>query len=204
MTKADLIEFFNTYISPASPQTRAKIAVHLLAQKLPVDTAVSVEDKSESSPATSDGKSAELASLLTQVLSQMGLPSTKEDLTKALEKVNIKAGDSDGILTAISSSFSGNTAEGVKEKAAVFTAQGKSIIDSILPSLGIVPRMKGVISGDESRTESEEAVANSKLGKEPQALVIEDVRNFKAGMPLSEGLRAVRAIQEFEDGASKL
>ena len=198
--------------------------MHLRAQKTVVDVAAEKSDAAAASAtetetetdasteAASDNKSAELAGLLSQVLSQLGLPSSKEELSKSLEKVDIKGGDSNGILTAVSgyltsaSTAAESAAEGTKEKIDALTQQGKQIIDSILPSLGVVPKKKGLVDGaeDESVTSSEKKVADGKNGLEVEPVEIVDVRDFKTRLPLSEGLRAVRELAEFEELEAKL
>lgn len=55
-------------------------------------------------------------------------------------------------------------------------------------------------SQDESVTSSENKVLDSSV----EAVEITDVRDFKAGVPLSEGLKAVKDITEFEELEAKL
>lgn len=133
----------------------------------------------------------------------MGLPADKAALTASLEKINISSGDSEAVLGALSSylSSAGHVVDSQKDKVSALLAQGKGIVESLLPSLGIVPKIKG-LTGAESQSDSEKAVAEA--GRDGQVVEVVDVRDFKAGLPLSEGLKAVRGLEEFEELDAKL
>jgi len=197
VTKSDIVSFFDTFVSPTSPQTRSKLAVHLLAQNTVLDVASQTADNV-------NDVAAELSNLFVQVLQPMGLTVDKEALAGKLESVDVKSGDSPGILSTVVDYLS-STGAAEKEKIDTFARQGHVIIDSLLPSLGIVPKKKGLKAGDEdSVTSSENKLLASKEGNDSQVVEITDVRDFKAGLPLSEGLKAVKDISEFEELEAKL
>ncbi|KAL1303025.1 hypothetical protein AAFC00_003338 [Neodothiora populina] len=199
LTKPDIVSFFTQYISPASKDTRANLAVHLLAQHSVVDIAAQ-------SAADASQQTAELANALAQVLGQMGFAGVDKDaLGKKLDGVDVSGGDTQAILEAASSYVSANPSLGADAaQLEGLKVQGAQLVDSILPSLGIVPKKRGLVGGeqDDSITSSE----NSALqGKSTEVVEITDARDFKAGVPLSEGLKPVREIHEFEDfGGAKL
>lgn len=195
LTKSDILTFFNIHISPLSTSTRSNLAVHLLAQNTVADVAAQ-----SASDATS--QITELSNTISQVLTQMGFASVdKAELSKKLENVDVAGGDTQGIFTAVStyvSSLSGVAAAQLE----TLSTQGAQVIDSLLPSLGIVPKKKGLNGADESNTSSEDKLVKNGAGGEQ--VEITDVRDFKAGVPLSEGLKAVRDISEFEELEAKL
>jgi insulysin len=87
LTKQDIIEFFNHFISPTSP-TRAKLAVHMLAQ---------------SSPATE--KNEQVVKLVSELLTANKVDVKDEDLQKHFDAVEKPAKQED--LVAVLSTYLG-------------------------------------------------------------------------------------------------
>lgn len=59
-------------------------------------------------------------------------------------------------------------------------------------------------SGDAKVEESKDADGDASVGTVSEAVVIDNVRAFKAMLPLSEGARPVKDLVEFEDLEPKL
>lgn len=83
-------------------------------------------------------------------------------------------------------------------------AQAKSSdADSIKSPSDQTAKPQGVRDETSSATSSERRVEEQKK-EVGTAIKIEDVRSFKASMPLSEAMRPVKDLAEFEDLGSKL
>lgn len=151
---------------------------------------------------TSDAeKKTKLLETVTQILQQLGLEVDAEALEKQFESVNIAGADIDGIMGAVGrylTDIAGVEAEEAKE----VVEQGKAVIGGVLPSLGIVaPDDKPVTNGDVG---AGQANGVSEDDKKSQTIVIEDVKAWKASMPLSAGARPVCDLSEFEEVGPKL
>lgn len=191
ITKQDMIDFFNTHIDPAS-KTRAKISTHMLAQ------AKSAEIAGKKSPSD---KTTELSKMISQYLTQeAGIQVPESTLANRLSSVDVAGGDTEGIIAALEAHLSAT--EGLEANQVQAVMQSAStLLNSVLPSLGIKPQ--GVKDGSASVTSSERRVeAQHKDVGAPEK--IEDVRRFKASMPLSEAMRPVKELSEFEDLGAKL
>lgn len=195
LTKADMLDFFNKFIHPHST-TRAKAAVHLIAQASAADLANK----------TSDGEKVEkLVDTLVQMLGQLGLEDANAaaELKKRLQKVDVAKADLEGIVGAVGGYMkegAGIAAEQVEQ----ILAQGKAVIAQVLPTLGIVAPSTVATSSEETNGEAAAGVNGTETEKKSKTVVIEDVKAFKASMPLSPGPRAVKDLREFEELGAKL
>ena len=188
LTKEDMLEFFKTYYHPSSP-TRAKASVHMIAQSSAQDIAAKT---------SSSEKREKLVSTLVQMLEQLGLEDVDaKDLTKRMEKVDIASGDTGGIASAVGA-YLKESAGMVAEQVEQVVEQGKVALDQILPSLGIVTQDVAPMANGEAG----EVVTNGE--SHSKTIVIEDVKAFKASMPLSAGTRPVKDLREFEELEAKL
>ncbi|KAF2091088.1 a-pheromone processing metallopeptidase Ste23 [Saccharata proteae CBS 121410] len=179
LTKEDIIAFYDYYISPASP-TRAKLAIHLLAQSSPA------------APAAADRLSS-VVTLATQFLNSEGIGADAEGLTKRLSTngADVAQPDSGAAVLKAVSMYLLEDLKVEKGKAMEVMEKGKAMLEQALPGLGIeVPESEEVSAG--------EAVPQ----KEP--VVIEDVKAFKVGMEVSRGARPVCDLSTFEEVGSKL
>lgn len=179
LTKDDLQQFFRSYFHPAS-ETRAKAAVHLIAQ----GKAVASNDNVK-----------KLTTALSQALTQLGGTKVDEDdLSSRLSKLDLSAGaDSQGILGAVTSYLS-ESAGLAEEQVKSWAEQGEGLLKQILPSLNLT-------SAAAAAAPEKEEVAEEKEGK---TVLIKDVRAWKASLPASQGPRMVRDLTEFEDFEAKL
>lgn len=170
--------------------------MHLIAQASAADLANK----------TSDGEKVEkLVDTLVQMLSQLGLEDANAaaELKKRLQKVDVAKADLEGIVGAVGGYMkegAGIAAEQVEQ----ILAQGKAVIAQVLPTLGIVAPSTAAVSSGETNGEAVAGVNGTEKEKKSKTVVIEDVKAFKASMPLSPGPRAVKDLREFEELGAKL
>ena len=182
LTKEDMLDFYNAHFAPTSP-TRSKVAVHMVAQASAEDIAKTMD------PAEQRTK---LAETLARVLAQLGMQADPAALSSKLENVDVAGGDVDGIVNAVGA-FLKEDAGNDAEKVDAALGQAPAVLSQILPQLGIKAK------GTEEVVMKEDA---PKTGSEQ--VLIEDVKAWKAGLPLSAGPRAVKGLSEFEELESKL
>ncbi|QIX01481.1 hypothetical protein AMS68_006998 [Peltaster fructicola] len=180
LNKDDILNFYQQYIHPSS-STRAKAAVHLVAQASTADIAAKLDPQEQAQ---------KLTATLGEALGQMGLPVDTAALSERLGKVDVHAGDVDDIVKALTG-YIGETAQLAEAQLAQIAEQGKLLLTQILPSLGI-QAAKDEHATDTVAVESTPAVA------------IEDVKAWKATMPVSAGATPVKHLSEFEELESKL
>lgn len=185
LTKSDLIEFFNHYISPISP-SRAKLSVHLIAQSSPTEVAGNI------SPAEQQEK---VMATLGKYLTAMGIEADQAKLAQRFDGVDVTGGDQAGIIEAVAR-YLDEDAEMGEEEANEVLVQGQQLLGTVLPSLGI--EAKQAVDGVDGVEELPEAPPVKKT------TLIEDVREFKAGLQLTAGRKPVTDLSEFLDTESKL
>ena len=135
------------------------------------------------------------------MLEQSGLEDTNtQDLNKRMEKVDLAAGNAKDIMGAVGSYLT-ETAGMAAEQVEAVVEQGQIALASVLPSLGIVPQGANGIAEEAAQPNGEVEVNGEAKSK---TVVIEDVKAFKASMPLSAGVRPVKDLSEFEETGSKL
>ncbi|PSK36776.1 hypothetical protein B9Z65_1959 [Elsinoe australis] len=189
LTKDQMVDFFSTYISPASDK-RARAAVHLVAQTSPEELAEKTD------PAE---KTEKVNSALEQLLTQLSIESDRTLLQKRVAALPA----SDLNAKSISSALSSHLTEDAKTPAADaenIIAQVTPVLEQALPQLGI---SAGITNGSEADAESTSS-SDVKLPPTKEATIIEDVRLFKSGLPVTEGAIPVRDIKELEDREAKL
>ena len=136
---------------------------------------------------------------LSQMLEQLGLEDTNTaDLTKRLEKVDVAAGNAKDIMVAVGG-YLKESAGMAAEQVEALIEQGQTVLASVLPSLGIVP----IVASEETAQPNGEVEVNGESTTK-KTVVIEDVKAFKASMPLSAGVRPVKDLSEFEELGAKL
>ena len=188
ITQADMLDFYRTYFLPSSA-TRAKASVHLVAQ-------ASADDIAAKTDVTEQKE--KLVSTLAQMLQQLGVgEADKSALGKRLEAVDVSGGDVKGIVEAVGG-YLRETAGVAAEQVEQVMQQGQVVLAQVLPTLGI--KVKDVVVPDDAKDVNGAAEAQSPN----ETVVIEDVKAFKASMPLSAGARPVKDLSEFEELESKL
>ncbi|KAK3698064.1 metalloprotease [Vermiconidia calcicola] len=192
ITKQDILDFYQTFYHPHS-RTRAKASVHLIAQATAADLAAktSLSEKKE-----------KLVETIVQMLEQLGLEETNAaDLAKRMERVDVESGDTAGIIDAVSG-YLKESAGMATEQVEKVAEQGQVVLGTILPSLGIVQPSEANGSAEKIAEANGEVVVNGET--HDKTVIIEDVKAFKASMPLSTGVRPVKDLSEFEELGSKL
>lgn len=189
LTKDEMIEFYNHYLLPSSP-SRAKASVHLIAQSSAEDVAADVATDKDPKEQLS-----ELAAMLAQLLEQLGVAIDQTILITRLEEVDVVGGDTEGIMGAVGGYLKVDAGMPAEQVEQVMT-QGKMVLSQVLPKLGIKPK--------QPQQESEVVVNGDAEIKQAEVVVIEDVKAFKASMPVSAGARPVKDLSEFEELEPKL
>lgn len=185
LTKSDIIDFYNHYINPTS-SSRAKLSVHMIAQSSPKQVAGNI------SPTEQKDK---LVATLGKYLTAMGIDVDRAKLTKQFDDVDIVGGDQAGIINAVAG-YIDDVAEMTEGEAKEVLAQGQQLLGTVLPGLGI--EVKQAVDGVEGVEELPEAPPVKKT------TLIENVREFKAGLQLTVGRKPVTDLSEFLDTESKL
>ena len=192
LTKQDMLEYFEQFYHPQS-LTRAKAAIYLIAQSSAADLANKTSDTE---------KREKLVQSIVSMFEQMGLNDVNaSDLTQRISKIDLSAASNVDNITSAVEGFMKETLGVAAEQVDKVLEQGKTVIAQVLPSLGIVTASKneGDVAGNGEVNGEGEAVTNKK-----KTIVIEDVKAFKASMPLSVGPRAVKELSEFEELGAKL
>jgi len=173
VTKQDMQEFFARYIDPTSP-TRAKLSIHLSAQKVVKDEQPSPHEQKE-----------QLAGVLGQYLTAQGAEVQQQHLTTGLN--DVAPYDQSGILSSCKTAVGLSLPE--NKLSEVLTE-----LEQALPQLFLKLKIKAP---------SQDAKL-SEAPKTTEPIVIEDVHKWKAGLQVSKGVVPVTDIKEFQDFDSKL
>jgi len=182
LTKQDLIDFFTHYIHPTSPH-RAKLAVHMIAQASPQAVKATISDSEQIE---------KVMSLLSKYLTSLGVAVDDEKLAKRFEHVDIAGGDQAAMITAIGK-YLAEDAHVSPEQSQLVIQQGKQLMGTILPSLGIA--IKPVVDGEQELPEAPPV---------KKTTWIENVHGFKAGLEVSAGPGPVTDLSEYEEFEPKL
>lgn len=185
LTKSDLIEFFGHYIHPTSP-SRAKLSIHMIAQSSPKEVAGNI------SPADQREK---VVATIGKYLTAMGIDADQVKLHECINGVDITGGDQAGIIGAVARYLDENAELG-EEEANEVLVQGQQLLGTVLPGLGI--EVKQTVDGVDGVEELPEAPPVKKT------TLIENVRDYKAGLQLTVGRKPVTDLSEFLDTESKL
>lgn len=181
LTKTDLQDFYRSYFHPSS-ETRAKAAIHLIAQGSSSSTSNNVK---------------KLTSALSQALTQLAGTTVDETaLSARLEKLDLTAGSNvQGVLGAVTG-YLRETAGMVEDRVKSLSEQGEGLLQQILPSLNLTSETK---DSEEKTNGDAELKENGK-----KTVLINDVRAWKASLSASQGPRTVKDLSEFEDFEAKL
>jgi len=168
-------DFFMHYISPSSPH-RAKLSVHLIAQN-------------QAKEPTLEEKKTQMATVLAPILKAESITSNDDALKSRIDAIKSNA----DIPAAISAHL--------KEDLKLSTAQVDKVADEATAALGLADAgLSGeVVSADEKMT-----VTGVQAGSAKVPVLITDVHAWKAGLQMSTGVRPVRNLEEFMEGAAKL
>jgi len=182
LTKNDLIAFYDEFISPTST-TRAKTAVHLVAQSTPASI---IEN------GTSEAKAKLTTSALIKFLQAQGIPATVEQLEPRLRDIDFTTSNPAPLAEAVIAYLT-EDAKVPAPKAQVVVEQGILTMKAALTKVG-----------EQAKSDSEEAVGMADVKTTKKPILIEDVRAFKASMQASPGPQPVKHLTEYEDTEAKL
>ena len=190
LTKDDVLELYAKRFSPSSAE-RSTFATQLVAQSSPADIAAKTTDAE---------KCEKLADQVLALLSQMGLQAEPADRTKLvteLEKADVSKGDVQAILNSIGTWL---VAVGLDEASTkVVLSQGEQALPQLLPAAGIVVPTEAAegVNGSNGHVEVNGV-------KEINRVLVENVKAWKAGLPLAPFPHPVKDISEFEELEPKL
>jgi insulysin len=194
LTKQDVLDFYGRYIAPSSPH-RAKLSVHLLAQSSPADIASSI---------TAEEQSAKTQEAVYQLLSRFDITPDAEKLAAALKAVDVRSGDKDAIVGALSTYLQRDERLVDKAKLNAVLEQARALLTSALPAVGIETNPEvdaDNANGSDAARQGDDKVVKGN-GTEPIRIV--DVHEWKAGMTVAPAARPMRDLSEFEEGSAKL
>lgn len=179
------------YFKPGSP-TRAKHAVHLIAQASAEDIAAKLDPK-EQRDSLADG--------IAQMFSQLGIEVDAAALSSNLEKVDVAKGDVEGIISSVGEYL--KTGAGLAaEQVTAITDQAQAVLPQLLPQFGIhVPSAE---VGPETTNGHVNGEVNGEAAARKPPVLIEEIKAFRNSLPLTPAPAPVKALEEFEDLEAKL
>ncbi|KAK5694709.1 metalloprotease [Elasticomyces elasticus] len=181
LTKDEMLEFYQTYFAPTAA-TRAKVAIHMIAQASADEIAEKIDPKEQRD---------QLVETLAGFLGQMDLQADAEKLSEKLEKVDIAGGDTEGIVSAVSAYLNEDpTTSNKTEEVKNAIDQAPAVLAQVLPQLGVKAKTPEVV----------EAAPE----KKQKTVLIKDFKAWKASLPLSSGPKAVKELSAFEELEPKL
>jgi insulysin len=182
LTKADIMNFFNTYLSPASLR-RAKLSVHMVAQKT-VET-----------PSDAD-KRDKLRAALLQVFAANRLAVDEEKLKASLHIVDFSQEAPPPVLDAAEAvDLLGMTVKGAEQGSVEETCRA---FEAATPAVAKAWREAYAALREKPAVD----VAEVKSALKP--VWIEDGHAFRSKLEATSSVQPVRDISDFEDTEPKL
>jgi len=174
ITKAEILDFYNKFIDPAS-HTRSKASVHMHA------AAAAGAPKPNHNDAI-------IGKICEYISTYSGTETDPVVISKALSAVDPAEPESamSGFLQCLTQDL-----EISPETAQSIVQEGAAILTTFLPSL---VKVNAPLQEEE---EEEEEIGD-------QGEVIEDIRAYKARLQLTKGAMPVRPLVEFEESSAKL
>ncbi|KAI7518225.1 hypothetical protein KC331_g21316, partial [Hortaea werneckii] len=123
----------------------------------------------------------------------LGVDTDVDALTKRFDAVDINAGDQKSILDAAAAYLKEN-AKIAAETVEQIVQQGPSLLEQILPSLGIRSTPAPIEINGEGGSVDASAKDGAKDEQTSKTVVIDDVQAFKAGLPLSAAPKPVKDL----------
>jgi insulysin len=175
---------YRKYFSPNSPD-RAKVSVHLTAQakpKLP-----SVEEQKAHALSV-------IATILATEKVELDLPNLKTIITETASDTGDATAISEHIITKLTTQLNSISPSLPESKI-------DAIIDEARAALGLA-EVEEQLEHPKESTGGEPSQEHVKDAKTP--VLITDVRNWKAGLCLSSGVKPVKDLSEFMEPDAKL
>jgi insulysin len=168
-------DFFMYYMSPSSPH-RAKLSVHLIAQKRAKELTLA-EKKDRAS------------TILATIFKESNITPNDDALKTRIDSISSEA--------AIPSAISAH----LKDDLTLAADQVEKITDEAMAALGLAD---SGLSGEVVLADDAMTITGVQGGRSKEPVLITDVHAWKAGLPMSTGVRPVRNLEEFMEDASKL
>jgi insulysin len=176
LSKQDIVDFYAKFLAPDSA-TRAKLAIHLEAQKqAPTEPSVNAAEQKT-----------QFTQFLEEVLGSLNVPTDTDKLTAAFKNLDIS--DKSGVMQ-LAKSYVGDSLPAAKVEEVLEQA-----VAQIYMALKIVPKAKEEAGAEGEQTPKMEIMAPT---------VIDDVVRWKAGCEVSRGPVAMADLKDFEELESKL
>jgi insulysin len=168
-------EFFMHYISPSSPH-RAKLSVHLIAQK-------------QAKEPTLEEKKTQMSSIIAAIFKAESITPNDDALKSRIDAITSNA----DIPSAISAHL--------KEDLGLSAEQVDKVADEATAAMGLAD---AGLSGEVVNADEKMTVTGVQAGSAKEPVLITDVHAWKAGLQMSTGVRPIRNLEEFMEGAPKL
>ncbi len=187
LSKQDVVDFFERYIRPSS-STRAKLSVHMQAQ---------ATAGTESPPELSEDQKPAMLTMIEQFLSSYEIAVDGDLLRERFDSVDLAKSSPESMISTLE--------QYLVEDLKVDQAKTSSVIDtgrSLMSTAMIKSGVQPVRTGLESEESKQSDTTADSTGNE--AVMIDDVREFKAGLAVTAGARPVKPLSEFEELNAKL
>ena len=184
LSKKDVVDFYEHYIRPDSA-TRAKLSVHLYAQKSTTDLLLGqVADPGNT-----------IVPLLERFFDSCDVEANDEKLRRRFENIHVTQTGPDIILEALRLYLS----EDLKldeVKVALVVEHGEMLLRGVVPeqvnsTLSLHPLVDTSVEGNQRE--------GFNVGQPQGPTIIDDIRQFKASLAVTPGARPVRPLSEFEE-----
>jgi insulysin len=179
LTKADIIEYFKTFISPQSPQ-RAKLCIHLLAQGQAIAAKMTDAEKLNT-----------LQEKLSEMLEEEDVEVDPEKLGARIKAIDPSTATAESVSKVILA-YLMEDAELDEDEVAELMQTGQAAMGALLASAGL-----------QQPVEMEKAVPIQGVASK-KAVVIDDVQAYKTQLQTTTGPQPVKHITEFEELEPKL
>jgi insulysin len=174
LTKTDMKDFFMYFISPASPH-RAKLSVHLIAQK-------------QAKKPTLGEKKTQISTTLTTIFKAEDISPKHDALKTRIDAISSNA----SIPAAITAHL--------KEDLQLNAVQVDKVADKATAALGLAD---AGLPGEVVLSNEKMTAMGVQGGHAREPALITDVHAWKAGSQTSTGVRPVRNLEVFMEGGAK-
>lgn len=193
LSKADVIDFFDKYIRPTS-KSRSKLSVHMHAQATMADL-LATEPLGEQHEM--------LLSLLEQYLTSQGITVNSEQLKQRFATIELSQRDPDAIVSAVEKYLV--TDVGLSEmETRPLLERGQATMRSVLPSLDKTLDTNTKRKSSDGLTNGTDGRDSIELQADNEAVIIENVHDFKSTLAVTPGPIPVKGLSEYEESESKL
>lgn len=186
LSQAEIIEFFDRYISPDSA-SRSKLTVCLRAQSSAAGLAKDVP---------SDALKEKMLQLLEHFLQSEGHVDKSEKIQQRLDGLEIHPANQRAIFSAIEQ-YLRNDLSLEDHRAKAVLEKGQTMMSALWFSAGVKP-------DEQQGIDSMAADDDSKRPAKKASIPIESIYEFRAKLPLTAGAQPLRDLSEFEEVTPRL